>query len=267
MKKDAASVFYRNLEQELDVRRTDQNLLNTRTRPPTAVDFSSNDVLSMSTTGLLREAFLQELALHPDFKVGASGSRVLDGNTEYIETVEREIADFHKAESAILVNSGYEGNGAIFAVIPRAGDVIVYDELMHASVHDGMKDCQARTRLAFRHNDVDALYDTLVSVQESQPQIAQGKRTVLVAIETVYSMDGDICPLREMIQSALEAIPLGNIQFLVDEAHSTGVLGPKGAGIVADLGLEKHPNIAIRMHTFGKAMGSTGGMLHDVLTS
>ena len=182
----------------------------------------------------------------------------MDGNYAFLETVEDEIACFHGAEEGLFVGSGFEANLAIFAAVPRPGDAIVYDELVHASTHDGMQYSQAVTRLAFRHNDVDSFRDVMLSVYESQPLIRQGKRCVIVAVESFYSMDGDICPLEELVEAAKEIFPSGNAQFLIDEAHSTGVVGPDGAGLVCELGLEKE--IAIRLHTFGKALSASGGM-------
>ncbi|KAK4450479.1 PLP-dependent transferase [Podospora aff. communis PSN243] len=252
------SIFYHNLEEELDARRADHSLVTLRMRRD-EVDFSSNDFLSLSSTGLLRMAFFDELARHPNFEIGSTGSRLLDGNNTYIETIERELAEFHGAETALIVNTGYDGNGAIYSTIPRPGDVVVYDELVHASVHDGMKDCLALKRLSFRNNDVDSFYDTLLEVRDTQPQIRNGERSVIISVESVYSMDGNICPLREFVAAAKEIFPGGNAIFIIDEAHSTGVIGPRGAGLVNALGLEKE--IAIRLHTFGKAMGSTGAVI------
>ncbi|KAK4118951.1 class II aminotransferase/8-amino-7-oxononanoate synthase [Parathielavia appendiculata] len=252
------SVFYRNLEEELDVRRAEHSLVTLRTRRD-AIDFSSNDFLSLASSGLLRMAFFDELARHPGFQLGSTGSRLLDGNNTYIEAVERELAAFHGAEAAIIVNSGYEANGAIFSAIPRPGDVVVYDELIHASVHDGLKESLALTRMSFRHNDVDDFYQALLSVRESQPMVRRGERSVIISVESVYSMDGDVCPLRELVAAAKDIFPGGNAVFVIDEAHSTGVLGPRGAGLVNALGLEKE--IAIRMHTFGKALASSGAVI------
>ncbi|KAK8912771.1 8-amino-7-oxononanoate synthase [Metarhizium anisopliae] len=133
----------------------------------------------------------------------------------------------------------------------------VYDELVHASVHDGMTHSLALTKVAFRHNDVDALRDALVELVDSQPLIKDGSRTVLISVESVYSMDGDVCPLREMLEISREVCPKMNFAFIVDEAHATGIIGPKGVGLVSLLGLEKE--IAIRLHTYGKALASTGG--------
>lgn len=187
----------------------------------------------------------------------------MDGNYDYIEQVEQEIADFHGAETALIVGSGYEANGAIYSAIPRPGDAIVYDELVHASTHDGMAHSLSLCKLPFRHQDVDSFRDTLASVLDSQPLIKQGSRSIIVSVESVYSMDGDICPIKELLEISKEVCPQGNVVFCVDEAHGTGVLGPKGAGLVSALGLQKE--IALRLHTCGKAMASTGGKVFQSL--
>ena len=256
----SAPVFYRNLEEALDVRRRDHGLHTIKInlwQDGDAVDFSSNDTLSLGASGVLRAEFAHELECHPDIPPGAGSSRVMDGNYAYLEQVEDEIAQFHGAEAGLIMGSGFEANLAIFAAIPRPGDAIVYDELVHASTHDGMLHSQALTRVPFRHNDVDSFRDVMMSICDSQPLIRQGKRCVIVAVESFYSMDGDVCPLSELIEAAKEIFPDGNAQFLMDEAHSTGVVGPKGAGLVCELGLEKE--VAIRLHTFGKALSASGG--------
>ncbi|KAI5868185.1 putative aminotransferase [Durotheca rogersii] len=257
-----APPFYRNLEEALDVRRSDHAMM-TRTQSAwkkgEAVDFCSNDLLSLGTTGKIRTAFLEELARHPNFPLYAGGSRLMDGNYDYIEQVEQEIADFHGAETALILNSGYEANSALFAAIPRPGDAIIYDELVHASTHDGMAHSLALCRMPFRHNDVDSFRETLASVLDTQPLIKDGSRCVLVSVESVYSMDGDMCPIEELIEIAKELCPKGNVAFIVDEAHATGIVGPQGAGLVSELGIQDE--IAIRVHTFGKAMASTGAVI------
>lgn len=251
-----APVFYKNLEEEMDKRRVDHGFQFLSTQSG-GRDFSSNDTLSFTSSGVLRKAFLEELEKHPDFALGSTGSRILDGNNSYIETVEKEIAEFHGAESALLVGSGFEANTSIFAAIPRLGDAIIYDELVHASMTNGIQQGIASCKLPFKHNDVNAFKEVLTKVKETQPQIANGKRTVLVALESVYSMDGDASPVQEFINIANELLPTGNTAFVYDEAHSTGSVGPRGAGMAVHLGLQKE--IAIRVHTYGKAMGSHGG--------
>lgn len=251
-----APVFYRNLEEELDKRRADQGFNSLKSRNG-IIDFSSNDILSLSSSGILRQAFLEELARHPNFPTGSTGSRLLDGNNSYIEKAEKEIAEFHSAESALLVGSGYEANSAVFAAIPRAGDAIMYDELVHASMNSGIQHALPSCKLSFEHNDVNSFREVLSKVIETQPQIRNGKRTVLVAIESTYSMDGDISPAGDFIQISKELLPQGNFAFIYDEAHSTGIVGPRGAGMAVYQGLQDE--IAIRVMTYGKAMGSHGG--------
>lgn len=252
--------FYRNLEQALDTRRTDNALLTAKPRVDDSVfDFTSSDFLSLNRSGRIREAFLEEIARHPDFRLSASGSRVQYGNYNYICQVEQEIANFYKAESAYIAHSGWLANVGLMAAVPLPGDAIVYDELVHASCHEGMKLSVAAHRIAFRHNDVDSLRDVLVELRATQPAFRSGTRSILVCVESVYSMDGDSCPLQEFIDVVKEIFPLGNAQFVVDEAHSTGIIGPNGAGLVSMLGLEKE--VAIRLHMSSKALGATGGKL------
>jgi 8-amino-7-oxononanoate synthase len=257
-----APTFYRNLEEALDVRRANHTLFSivqNTWQVGNAVDFCSNDILSLGSSGLLHTEFMDELTRYPEFTPGSGGSRLMDGNYTYLEQVEQEIADFHGAETGLIVGSGFEANVAIWTAIPRPGDVIVYDALVHASTHEGMNQSLAMEREEFRHNNVESFRSTLLSILDSQPLIKQGKRSVMIAVESVYSMDGDVCPLQELVDVAREIFPRGNAQFVVDEAHSTGVIGPKGAGFVCELGLEKE--IAVRLHTYGKAMSASGGMV------
>lgn len=224
-----------------------------------AVDFSSNDFLSLSATGQLRTEFLAELARHPNFAIHAGGTRLIDGNYDYIEEVEQEIANFHRAETALLVNSGYDANVAIYTAIPRPGDAIVYDELVHASTHDGMGSSLAQIKVAFRHNDADSFRDVMSSIMDSQSMIKGGSRSIIVAVESVYSADGDVCPLLEFLEIAREICPKWNVAFIVDEAHATGIVGPRGAGLINLLGVEK--DIAVRLHTTGKALATSGAVI------
>ncbi|KAI0848451.1 putative aminotransferase [Daldinia vernicosa] len=255
--------FYRNLEEALDGRRALYNLrqhvLNDW-QTGDEVDFASNDILSWNANGALRAEFLSILAQHPDFCPGSGGSRVLDGNYEYLELAEREIAAFHGAEEGLIVGSGFDANLAVWSAIPRPGDVIVYDELVHASSHEGMAQSPAALKVEFPHCDVKGFRNTLSSILDSQPLIKRGKRSVLVAVESVYSMDGDVCPLQELVDVADDVFSEhGNVQFVIDEAHSTGLYGPRGAGLVCELGLEHR--IAVRIQTYGKAMGSSGATI------
>lgn len=253
------SVFYRNIEEELDRSRR-SGLAFPIHIPSHVTDFSSCDTLGMGHTGALKEEYVKELEANPGYYIGATGSRLLDGTSRYNDMFERELADMFNVESALVVHSGNTANQAIFSTIPRSGDVIVYDELMHATALTGMKICLALEQRPFRHNDVEHFVEVMESVKETMPLIKSGKRTVIVAVESWYSMDGDICPLQELIDAAKDVFPHGNAQFIVDEAHSFGATGPEGLGFVEGLGLGHE--VAVRMITFTKALAGSGGEQH-----
>ncbi|EQL00223.1 aminotransferase [Ophiocordyceps sinensis CO18] len=220
-----------------------------------AVDFGSSDYLSLSSD-ILRDELFRELNRHPGFVVGARGSRVLDTTGPYLEDLEANLARFHGARDALFFISGFDANVAVWSTIPQPGDAIVYDELVHASTREGMKLSRAKTKYAFQHNDVASLESVLQAVKQEHADIAQGTRSLFVAVETVYSMEGDVCPLAQLAATAKEVLPRADVVWVVDEAHSNGLYGPRGSGLVCHYGLED--DVAIRMHTFGKALGSVG---------
>ena len=244
---------------------------------PDSIDFSSNSYLSLSSVPEVRRAFLSLLESYQDGSsaLGSGGSRLLDGNTTLAESLETDLARFHRAPAGLLFNSGFDANVGLFSCLPQPGDVIVYDELIHASTHDGMKLSRAGRKLAFRHNCVeknndesgepagssleclDRVLDKLVNGEQGDTGVATGKTNVFVAVEGVYSMDGDVAPLSEIVACVERHLPHGNGCVIVDEAHSTGLFGAEGRGLVCELGLEDR--VFARLHTFGKAMGSSGG--------
>ncbi|CAG8962006.1 hypothetical protein HYFRA_00014114 [Hymenoscyphus fraxineus] len=253
--------FYRNLERFLDSRRQGQNLMGLKPRwDETVADFTTCDFLSLSRSGRVREEFLNELARYPDFDLGAAGSRILYGNYPYLNQTEQEIAEFHGVEAVHLTQSGFAANVGVLSGVPLPGDAIVYDELVHASSHEGFHLSLAEYKLPFRHNDPDSLRDTLATLKYDQPEFEAGVRSVLVCVESIYSMDGDVCLLQEFVQVVREEFPNGNAQFVVDEAHSLGIIGEKGKGLVSLLGLEKE--IAIRIHVASKSLGCVGGKVN-----
>ncbi|KAK8010049.1 class II aminotransferase/8-amino-7-oxononanoate synthase [Apiospora arundinis] len=252
--------FYRNIERALDVRRQSSNFVALKPRwDDTVADFTSADFLSLTRTGQIREAFLEELEKQPDFELGASGSRCQYGNYAYINQVEEEIAAFHGAETAFITSSTYAANLGVLSSVPLAGDAIVYDELVHASSHEGFSLSLAEQKVAFRHNDPDGLREVLARLREEKPALRNGTKSVLICVESIYSMEGDLCRLKELVQVAEEEFPLGNAQFIMDEAHSVGILGERGRGLVSMLGLED--SIAIRVHAASKAVGAVGGFI------
>jgi hypothetical protein len=217
---------------------------------PGTVDFSSNDFISLSTSPVFRQALLAELGSLNDRPLGSGGSRLLDGNSVYAEQLETQIAGFLRGEAGLLFNSGFDANAGFFACVPQPGDAVVYDELIHASVHEGMRLSRAERKRAFRHNDVGSLRAVLREMRE-----AGGN--VFVAVETLYSMDGDLAPLKEIVGVIEEVFEGKNGYLVVDEAHSTGVYGEKGRGLVCELALEK--KVFARLHTFGKSLACNGG--------
>lgn len=208
------------------------------------VDFSSNDYLGLAKHEGLKQAV--DEASKEVRQYGATGSRLLSGQHPLMEDLEQELASFHQAETALLFNSGYDANLSLLSTIPRKGDLILYDRLVHASMHDGMRLGKADT-LAFEHNDLE---DLEIKLKTRKPN-----QICFVLVESVYSMDGDLPDLKTMVEIA----EYYGAYLLVDEAHATGVIGPKGAGLVQQLGLEQR--VFGRLHTFGKAIGGHGAVV------
>ncbi|KAI4923467.1 hypothetical protein J4E85_008505 [Alternaria conjuncta] len=264
-----SSSFYRNLEDALEVKKKSHTFYSIQQNlwqaAESTVDFISNDILSFGTSGILKREYLKELSRYDQRNPGAPGSRLAEGNYAYIEETEQHIAKFHGAETALLLASGFEANVAIWTSIPRPGDLILYDTLVHASTHEGIDQSLAGERESFAHNDVEDFRRMLTWIIESNPLIQRGARSVLVAVESVYSMDGDVCPLQELVDAAKELAPCGSVQFVVDEAHSNGIYGPRGKGLVCALGLERE--VAIVMHSYGKALSSRGVLGNETIKS
>jgi len=224
------------------LKRRHENALRELTVTNNLVDFCSNDYLGFAQNAEIRDYLLQEL---PKLrKIGSTGSRLLKGNYSLIEKVENEIANFHQAPAALFFNSGFEANAGLIASVVSRHDTIIYDELCHASLREGIR-LSAATAFSFAHNDTAALTNKL--------QKAKGEK--FIVIESVYSMDGDCCPLKEIVAIAKSF----NAAIILDEAHATGVIGNKGQGLAQHLALQN--DIFARVHTFGKAIGNNGAVV------
>ena len=204
-------------------------------------DFSSNDYLGLANSLLLKEQIYS--SLENESPIGATGSRLLSGNSKLVMDLEEELAIKFNSEGALLFNSGMDLNIGLLSTIPKEGDTIILDQYIHASLKMGSKLSQAST-FYFRHN-------CLINLER---KLASAKGNIFVVVESVYSMDGDIAPLKEMV----ELCDKYGANLLVDEAHGAGVLGPKSRGLVAQLGLEK--KVLGRIVTFGKAFGVHGAV-------
>jgi 8-amino-7-oxononanoate synthase len=256
--------FYRNIELAMDVRRQGQYLIGLKPRwDESMVDCTTCDFLSLSRSGRVREAFTAELARHPKFDLSASGSRIQYGNYDYLVQVEKDIAEFHRVETVFHTPSSFAANVGVLSGVPLPGDAIVHDELVHAISHEGFHLSLAEHKLSFVHNDVNSFREVLHALKAKHSAFVKGVRSILICVESIYSMDGDVCPLGELVQIAKAEFPLGNAQFLVDEAHSLGIIGERGRDLVSLLGLEKE--IAIRIHVASKSLGSSGGKLTSLL--
>lgn len=219
---------------------------------PGLTDFSSNDYLGLSRHPHVQAAGLAAAHL----PAGSTGSRLLTGNSVAAVALETQLAQFHGAEAALLFNSGYAANLGFFGAVPRRGDTILYDEASHASVKDGIRATPA-TSWSFRHHDLADL----------ERKAARATGAIFVAVEALYSMDGDMAPLPELVALCQR---LG-LHLVVDEAHTNGLYGSRGEGLVAALGLQDA--VFARILTFGKALGSQGAavagpaLLRDYLLS
>ncbi|OAP43346.1 8-amino-7-oxononanoate synthase [Sinorhizobium glycinis] len=216
------------------------------------VDFTSNDYLGLAHSPRLKTAVLS--ALEGGVPAGAGGSRLLRGNHPEHEALEVEAAAFFGADRALFFGSGYAANVALFSTLPQRDDIIVHDALIHASAHEGITASKAPA-VAASHNDLDAFADAIHKWRS-----AGGTGHPWIAVESLYSMDGDRAPLVELAAMAEE-----HDGFLViDEAHATGVFGRGGRGLSA--ALEGRENVVV-LHTCGKALGVSGALLgaHAIL--
>lgn len=228
------------LADELTSRTNSGIIRNLKIASPALKDFTSNDYLGLAKSKDLQQKIKQSVG-ESTILNGATGSRLLSGNTIHHEQLEAQLAETFQAEACLIFNSGYSANLGVLSSIPTRHDTILYDELCHASIKDGIRLSLAKKH-SFKHNNLTDLQQKI--------SIAKGK--VFIVVESIYSMDGDYCPLEQVVALA-EA---SGCYIILDEAHSTGVLGPGGAGLAFALNL--HSKIAIRIYTFGKAIGAHG---------
>lgn len=210
------------------------------------IDFSSNDYLGYSKNISINQ---RAIAILKEYKIvsnGATGSRLLSGNHTLYDIAERAIARFHESETALIFNSGYDANLGFFQSVPQRGDIIIYDELIHASIRDGISMSHAKS-YKFKHNDLEDL-KRILSTHTTTTDL-------YVVTESVFSMDGDtpyLIAIRDICTSY-------NARLIVDEAHAVGVLGSNGEGIIQHLGIKE--DVFARIVTFGKAMGAHGAAI------
>ncbi len=245
------------LDSKLQQRLADGNLRTLR-NPTNLYDFCSNDYLGLSRNAELQEKINQHLRQFPT-QNGATGSRLISGNSLFYSILETKLKQIFRSESCLVFNSGYQANSALLSTLTDRHDTILLDELSHASLREGARLSLGKS-FYFRHNDLEDLERKLQEAQKTQGN-------VLVVIESVYSMDGDFGEIKEISKLCKHY----NAYLIVDEAHSTGIFGEKGEGLVCELGLEKE--VFACVYTFGKALGAHGAciggskVLTDYLTN
>ena len=241
-------IFPKSLLVKLELRRHN-NALRNLPIPNHLIDFASNDYLGFAHSELIFDK-THQLLLDKNIKVnGATGSRLLSGNHHLYQETEDLIVSFHQSESALIFNSGYDANVGFFSAVPQRNDVILYDELCHASIRDGIQLSNAKS-YKFSHNDFEDLVNKITN-QESRIT----NQEVYIVTESVFSMDGD-CPNLEELTQLSEKY---NCNLVIDEAHSLGIFGEKGQGLLQELQLQN--KVFARIMTFGKGLGCHGAAI------
>ena len=236
--------FPKNLSAKLEIRKQN-NALRKLPLSNKLIDFASNDYLGLSKSEAIFHETHQYLINNKIIQNGATGSRLLSGNHKLYPETENYIAQFHKSESALIFNSGYDANVGFFSSLPQKGDLILYDELCHASIRDGIQLSNAKA-YKFNHNDFDDL----------EKLILRNANTIIyIVTESVFSMDGDTPNLEELVQVSEKY----NCYLVIDEAHALGVFGDKGEGLVQMLDLQNQ--VFARIMTFGKGLGCHGAAI------
>ena len=230
--------------------RIENNSLRKLSSPNNRIDFASNDYLGFAKSETIFHETHSYLINNIIIQNGATGSRLLSGNHKIYQDAENHIAKFHQVESALIFNSGYDANVGFFSTVPQKGNLILYDELSHASIRDGIQLSNAKS-YKFKHND----FEDLERLIQNQRPKTQEPTTIFIVTESVFSMDGD-CPNVEELVKLSEKY---NCNLVVDEAHALGVFGEYGKGVIQMLHLQD--SVFARIVTFGKGLGCHGAAI------
>ena len=241
--------FPKSLQLKLQ-QRQDANALRKLPLENSLIDFASNDYLGFAKSETIFSQTHHYL-LENNIKInGATGSRLISGNHTLYQNTEDFIAHFHQSEEALIFNSGYDANVGFFSSVPQRNDVILFDELCHASIRDGIVMSNAKS-YKFQHNDVADLERLLLKLSTDN----QKPTSIFIVTESVFSMDGDSPNVSELVALSEKY----NGYLVVDEAHALGVFGESGEGLVQSLGLQE--KVFARIMTFGKGLGCHGAAI------
>jgi 8-amino-7-oxononanoate synthase len=215
-----------------------------------SIDFASNDYLGFAKNETIFNE-THEYLVQNNLKVnGATGSRLISGNHSLYTTAENFIAKFHDVPAALIFNSGYDANVGFFSSVPQRNDIILYDELCHASIRVGIAMSNAKS-YKFQHNNPDDLERIILKITTQNPE----PRTLYLVTESVFSMDGDCPNLEELVSISNKY----NCHLVIDEAHALGVFGEIGEGLVQNLDIQN--DVFARIITFGKGLGCHGAAI------
>ena len=219
------------------------------------LNFSANDYLGLANHSALKEAATKAVAA---YGAGSGASRLVCGSLAVHHELEEALADFKGTEAALTFSTGYAAAQGVITALLGKGDVLIVDKLVHACIVDAAKLCGAKLRV-FRHNDLTDLEAKLKWASKQAANAERGARNlsprVLVVTESVFSMDGDLAPLRNLV----ELKERYGAWLMVDEAHATGLFGERRSGLVEEFGLTGR--VEIQMATLGKAIGAAGGAI------
>ncbi|QQR98051.1 MAG: pyridoxal phosphate-dependent aminotransferase family protein [Sphingobacteriales bacterium] len=228
-------------------KRVAENIFRSLQKNDDLIDFTSNDYLGLAKSAWIKQQI--SFAINSTYKfhkIGATGSRLLEGNCTLYDELEKNIAKHHHAETSLIFNSGYNANVGLVSTVANKNDVIFYDEYVHASIHQGIK-LSGANAIAFKHNDVDDL--------EHKIQEHHDTKIKFIITESLFSMDGDIAELNKISNIS----KMYNCNLIVDEAHATGIFGEKGSGLCNYFGIEQ--DCFARVYTYGKALGTHGAAI------
>jgi len=240
------NIIHARIEQELAALREDSQLRSLDHL--SGINLCSNDYLGLASDARLKQAVLESVAAA--HQMGSTGSRLLSGNSPEWEKLEDEFAAFAGTDAALYFGSGYAANVGLLSSLLKPGDVVFSDALNHASLIDGIRLSGAQ-RVIYPHGDLSFLESKL----RDQANDVAGAGARVIVTESVFSMEGDIASLLELVRLARKY----RAELVVDEAHATGVCGPEGRGIAAELGIKRE--ILAIVHTCGKALASAGAFV------
>ncbi len=241
--------FPKKLQSKLSDRKAN-NALRQLGNQSNLIDFSSNDYLGFSKSETIFRHAYQDLVDNNMQQNGATGSRLLSGNHKLYQEVETMLSELHNSEAVVVFNSGYDANIGFLSSVPQRGDIILYDEFIHASIRDGITMSNAKA-YKFKHNDLEDLMQKCRTERSGSPIETE----IYIVTESVFSMDGDTPDLKAMSQICKSH----NTHFVVDEAHALGVFGKQGKGVIQELKLEN--DVFARIVTFGKGLGCHGSAI------